>query len=56
MTYRYSVELSTVREIKGPLLFIEKARNARYEEIVEIRNPQGEVRRGRVLDVSEKWP
>ncbi|NIN52487.1 MAG: V-type ATP synthase subunit B [Nitrososphaeria archaeon] len=54
MTYRYSVELSTVREIKGPLLFIEKARNARYEEIVEIRNPQGEVRRGRVLDVSRE--
>ncbi|MFQ5870736.1 MAG: V-type ATP synthase subunit B [Candidatus Geothermarchaeales archaeon] len=50
--YKYSIELATVQEIKGPLLFVGKAANASYGEIVEVYTLDGEKRRGRVLDVS----
>lgn len=52
-----SVETSTVREylgvkdIKGPLLFVEGVSGVSYDEIVEVELPGGEVRRGKVLEV-----
>jgi V/A-type H+-transporting ATPase subunit B len=41
-----------VRNIDGPLLFIDGTRNVAFDELVEICTPSGEVRLGQVLDVS----
>jgi len=42
-----------VREIKGPLLFLEGAADVGYDEIVEIRGSTGIERMGKVLEVSK---
>jgi len=44
----------TINEISGPLLFIESATGVGYGELVEVTAPNGEVRTGQVIDVSEK--
>ncbi|MCM8799114.1 MAG: V-type ATP synthase subunit B [Candidatus Omnitrophica bacterium] len=43
----------TVSDISGPLIFVEKIQEVKYAELVEIETSQGEIRRGKVLDVSE---
>ena len=43
----------TVREIRGPLLFVEGVRGARYNEVVEVRLADGSEIIGTVLDVYE---
>ena len=45
-------EYSRVSEIRGPLVIVEGVSAVSYDEIVEVELPTGEVRRGRVLDVS----
>jgi len=47
MTY---IEYNTVSDVYGPLLVVEKTLNVKYGEIVKIRDPKGEVKRGQVLD------
>ncbi|MEM0118209.1 MAG: V-type ATP synthase subunit B [Conexivisphaerales archaeon] len=42
----------TVSQVAGPLLFVEKVKDAAYGEIVEITNALGERLRGQVLDSS----
>jgi len=42
-----------VREVSGPLVFVEGVRDVGYGEIAEVETPFGEVRRGRVLIVDE---
>jgi V/A-type H+-transporting ATPase subunit B len=42
----------TISQVSGPLLFVEKVRDAAYGEIVEITNAVGERLRGQVLDSS----
>jgi V/A-type H+-transporting ATPase subunit B len=42
----------TVSQVSGPLLFVEKVKDAAYGEIVEITNALGERLRGQVLDSS----
>jgi V/A-type H+-transporting ATPase subunit B len=44
-------EYLTIRHITGPLVLVEEIEGAKYEEIVEVVLPSGEVRRGRVLEV-----
>ncbi len=44
-------EYRTVTSINGPLLLVEEVENIKYEELVEIHLPNGEVRRGKVLEV-----
>lgn len=44
-------EYKTIREIVGPLLMVDKVEGIKYEELVEIEMQNGEVRRGRVLEV-----
>ena len=44
-------EYLTIRHISGPLVLAEEIEGAKYEEIVEVELPSGEVRRGRVLEV-----
>ncbi|MEB3779154.1 MAG: ATP synthase subunit B [Desulfurococcales archaeon] len=45
-------EYMRITEIKGPLLVVEGVSGVSYDEIVEVELPDGERRRGRVLDVS----
>jgi len=47
-------EYLTVRDIVGPLMLVDSVAGVAYGEIAEIRTPSGELRRGRVLEVSEK--
>jgi len=40
-------------EITGPLIFIERVRGSGYNEVVEIVEPNGEIRHGLVLETSD---
>lgn len=44
-------EYSTVNEISGPLLFVQNVKGVGFGELVRIRTPSGEERRGQVLEV-----
>ncbi|MGB9622427.1 MAG: ATP synthase subunit B [Candidatus Bathyarchaeia archaeon] len=44
-------EYETIREIRGPLLIVEKVTDVAYDELVSIELPSGEKRSGRVLEV-----
>ena len=46
-------EYLTVSEVAGPLMLVEKIEDVKYEELAEIELPNGEIRRGKVLEVSE---
>lgn len=46
-------EVLGVARIEGPILIVEGAANVSYDEVVEIRDAQGRLRRGRVLEVGE---
>jgi len=43
-------EYQTITEISGPLVFVETDEPIGYDEIVEIETPDGEVKRGQVLE------
>ncbi|MDI6860252.1 MAG: ATP synthase subunit B [Methanocellales archaeon] len=43
-------EYSTVREVAGPLIIVEGVEGVAYGEVVDIRTPEGETRRGQVLE------
>ena len=45
-------EYKTITEISGPLVFVEKTEPVGYGELVYITMPDGEVKRGQVLDTS----
>lgn len=45
-------EYKTIREIVGPLMLVEGVDGAKYDELVEIRQENGDVRRGKVLEVN----
>src|SRR5512141_494656 len=47
-------EVVGVGRIEGPIIFVEGASNVGYDEVVEIVDAQGRLRRGRVLEVGEK--
>ena len=46
-------EYQTVTNVEGPLVFVDKVGNVGYNEIVEVRLPNGEKRKGQVLDTSK---
>jgi len=46
-------EYTTVEDIVGPLIFVSDLEGIAYGELAEIRSPDGQVRRGRVLEVEE---
>src|SRR5512144_989317 len=46
-------EGSGVGRIEGPIVIVEGATNVSYDEVVEIRDSRGHIRRGRVLEVGE---
>lgn len=45
------LEYSTIRAVNGPLVILEDVRCPKYAEIVEIELPDGQRRRGQVLEV-----
>ncbi len=45
-------EYRTISDLSGPLMVVEKVRDVRYDELVEIEPPNGERRRGRGLEIS----
>ena len=46
-------EYRTITEISGPLVFAEVDEPIGYDEIVEIQTPDGDIRRGQVLETAE---
>ncbi|MGP6239683.1 V-type ATP synthase subunit B [Cuniculiplasma sp. SKW4] len=46
------VGYKSIREISGPLIFVEGIKNAGYNEMVSIETPDGQVKSGQVLDTS----
>ena len=45
-------EYNTIQEIAGPLVFLDDVDHATVEELVEVELPNGELRRGKVLEVN----
>lgn len=46
-------EYSTITEVNGPLIIVNRVSDVKYDELVEIELSDGEKRRGQVLEVSE---
>ena len=46
-------EYSTISNLSGPLMVVEKVADVKYDELAEIRLATGERRRGRVLEITE---
>ncbi|NLL62035.1 MAG: V-type ATP synthase subunit B [Candidatus Atribacteria bacterium] len=46
-------EYSTITDVNGPLIIVNKISNVKYDELVEVELSNGEKRRGQVLEVSE---
>ncbi len=46
-------EYKTIREVVGPLMLVEGVQGVKYDELVEVTQEDGEVRRGKVLEVRE---
>ena len=44
-------EYTTIREVVGPLMLVEGVSGVSYNELVQIRQADGEMRRGRVLEI-----
>jgi V/A-type H+-transporting ATPase subunit B len=47
----YTAEHRTVSYVSGPLLVAERAEHVAYDELVDIVTPDGELRRGQVLEI-----
>jgi len=46
-------EYLTVSSVSGPLVIVEKTKDIKYAELVEVELSDGQVRRGKVLEISE---
>ena len=49
-----TTEYRTVSQVRGPLIFVERIADVAYNEMVEIIDPNGEVRLGQVLEVDQE--
>lgn len=47
-------EFATVSYVSGPLLFIDKASGVHFNEVVDVVAPDGELRRGQVLEIDRE--
>lgn len=45
-------EYKTIKEVVGPLMLVEGVEGVKYNELVEIRQANGEARRGKVLEIN----
>ena len=48
------MELRTVSYVSGPLIFADRATGVVLNEVVEVIAPDGEIRRGRILEVDHE--
>jgi len=46
-------EYKTIREVVGPLMLVDHVENVKYDELVRIKQANGEERIGRVLEINE---
>lgn len=46
-------EYKTIKEVVGPLMIVEGVEGVKYDELVEIAQENGDVRRGKVLEVKD---
>lgn len=46
-------EYKTIREVVGPLMLVEGVKDVKYDELVEIRQANGSVKYGKVLEADE---
>ncbi len=46
-------EYKTIQSIAGPLVLVDKTQDVKYEEIVEVKLGNGELRHGKVLEINE---
>lgn len=46
-------EYKTIKEVVGPLMLVEGVEGVKYDELVEVRQENGEIRRGKVLEVKD---
>ncbi|MBQ9792428.1 MAG: V-type ATP synthase subunit B [Clostridia bacterium] len=46
-------EYKTIKEVVGPLMLVENVEGVKYDELVEIVQANGEIRRGKVLEVEK---
>jgi len=53
VTVQGGQEVLGVGRIEGPIIVVEGGVNVSYDEVVEIRDARGQLRRGRVLEVGE---
>ena len=44
-------EYKTIKEVVGPLMLVKDVDGVKYDELVEIEQENGEMRRGRVLQI-----
>ncbi len=44
----------TIRDVVGPLVYVERITDVKYGELVDLQFPDGRVSRGQVLDISEE--
>ncbi len=49
-----AVEYCGISKITGPLIFVERVRDVGFDELVEVRDVEGNLRMGTVLDISEE--
>ena len=45
-------EYRTIREVVGPLMLVEGVEGVKYNELVEIKQANGEIRQGKVLEIN----
>ncbi|HPJ03492.1 MAG TPA: V-type ATP synthase subunit B [Candidatus Limiplasma sp.] len=45
-------EYRTIREVVGPLMLVDQVEGVSYNELVEIKQANGEIRRGKVLEIN----
>lgn len=45
-------EYRTINEVVGPLMIVEKVEGVKYEELIEVRMQNDEIRRGQVLEIN----
>ncbi len=46
-------EYKTIKEVVGPLMLVEGVEGVKYDELVEVKQENGEIRRGKVLEVKD---
>ena len=46
-------EYKTIREVAGPLMLVDQVEGVKYDELVEIEQSDGSIRRGKVLEINQ---